>query len=92
MLGPPPPPLLTEGGDELTAFSSTGETTGAFLRVYRNVDNGPPWSLFRTAPLFHEVDIGPREVLDGFAYYVTEVGDGVGYVGESSPSNVIDWS
>lgn len=90
VLGPPPPPnLILVGGVVIQRHTGTTDSE-AICRLYQSSDG---LNFFFRAPEVEwapDVDWGDSGSYPDLWLRCTEVGNGVNYVGESIPSNVLD--
>lgn len=89
--GPPPAPTIDYTEHEFYQRKTGLADVGGLCKTYASTDGGLTWTHYDTMPWDFIVDWGDGTDYYGLKVRCTEVGNGTTYVGESPPSNVLDF-
>ena len=89
-LGPPPAPQLEVAAGALLQTSNDNEWNGGLLNLYSSPTGNPPWDFEANAAAEAVHSWGGVGGFSEAAYHVTEVGNGIDFLGESAPSIAIE--
>ena len=85
----PAPPTLTTEPTNLIATSSFANNAGGVSHLYHSEDGGITYYPYGEHVWAQVMDWGATDGYDLGLYYATSEGNGVDYVNESDPSNII---
>lgn len=91
-LSPPPPSVMDDGSGEVRSITPELNNIGGILHLYFAPSPSGPWTLSLTATWERPHTWGEPADFAGLALRSTDIGNGVDYVGESEPSNILDYT
>lgn len=75
---------------QLKSATSSLPDPGSAQTLYQASSPGGPWEAYATATDWPTTTWGDLADFNGFLYRATETGNGINFLGESPPSNIVD--
>ena len=89
--GPPPAPVLDDSSGDVIQTAQGQDDTGGTLVLETSEDGGDNWDVWEAAAWAASKNWGNSAQFDLLLVRAKEVGNDITYIGESPPSNTLDY-